>query len=110
MEKKDALDALQALAQETRLDVFRLLVAAEPDGMFAGDIAQTLDVKQNTLSSNLAILERAQLVSSTREGRSIRYRAHMAGMADILTFLMKDCCGGSPDACKTSLDAVFCSC
>ena len=73
-----AILALSALAQETRLDVFRLLVKHEPGGLPAGDIAKELAVPHNTLSSHLSILARADLVSSERRSRSIVYRANLA--------------------------------
>ena len=94
MEKNRTLDALSALGQETRLDVFRLLVRAGPQGQAAGEIAEALGVRPNTLSSNLNILSVAGLVRSTREGRSIRYFANMDTMRDLLGFLLEDCCGG----------------
>ena len=99
MEDKAALDTLSALAQETRLSVFRLLVVAGPEGMRAGEIATALGAHANTMSTNLSILAAAGLVRSTREGRAIRYVARMEGMAALVDFLLKDCCGGHPDLC-----------
>lgn len=110
MDKKESLDALSALSHETRLDVFRLLVKAGGDGLLAGEIAARLDVRQNTLSSNLAILNRAGLVSWRREGRAIRYIAAMDGMRGLLGFLMKDCCGGRPELCQPVIDELACAC
>ncbi|WP_108503436.1 ArsR/SmtB family transcription factor [Paracoccus indicus] len=106
MEKKPVLDALSALAHDMRLDVFRLLIKAEPQGMAAGDIAAALDVRANTLSNNLNILAAAGLVVSQREGRSIRYRAQMQTMRGLLGFLMKDCCGGQADLCEPVLEQI----
>ena len=80
MESEDAILALAALAQSTRLDVFRLLVKQEPEGLAAGDIARVLAVPQNTMSSHLSILSRAGLVSAQRFGRSIVYRADLADL------------------------------
>ncbi|TJZ90442.1 helix-turn-helix transcriptional regulator [Paracoccus gahaiensis] len=99
MEDKAALDTLSALAQETRLSVFRLLVVAGPEGMRAGEIATALGAHANTMSTNLSILAAAGLVRSQREGRAIRYVARMEGMAALVDFLLKDCCGGHPDLC-----------
>lgn len=99
METQSALTALSALSQPTRLDVFRLLVKHSPDGLFAGQIAETLDVRQNTLSSNLALLTEAGLITRTREGRAIRYTAQIDAMRDLVGFLLEDCCGGDPSAC-----------
>jgi DNA-binding transcriptional ArsR family regulator len=95
----DAVAGLSALAQHTRLAVFRLLVKAGPDGMPAGAIADALSVPPNTLSTHLAILARAGLVASRRESRSIIYSADQDGTAALLSFLVADCCGGRPDIC-----------
>lgn len=110
MEKLIAIEALHALAQETRLDAFRLLVRRGPEGMAAGEIAEALGARQNTMSANLAVLSRAGLVRSEREGRFIRYFADFDGMRGVLAFLMEDCCGGSPELCKPILDDVLCGC
>ena len=110
MDKQACLDALAALAHGGRLDVFRLLVRAGPQGMAAGEIADALGARQNTMSANLAILARAGLITGTREGRSIRYRADIDGMRGLLAFLMEDCCGGRPDVCQPLLEAIACPC
>ena len=110
MDKSDAIEALHALAQETRLETFRLLVKQGEDGMAAGEIAETLDVRQNTMSANLAVLARAGMVRSVREGRVVRYFANFDGMRGLLAFLMEDCCGGNPDKCKPVLDEIACGC
>jgi ArsR family transcriptional regulator len=110
MDKMQALDALAALAQETRLDVFRLLIQSSPQGLAAGEIADRLGVRQNTMSSNLAILARAGLVTSERRGRSIHYRADLDGMRGLLAYLMQDCCGGNAVICAPLADAIACAC
>ncbi|MFX0544700.1 ArsR/SmtB family transcription factor [Roseovarius sp. S1116L3] len=110
MDKADALDALAALSQSTRLDVVRLLITAGKPGMSAGEISEALDVRQNTMSTNLAILARAGLIRNEREGRSIRYFADMEGMRGLLGFLMEDCCGGHPELCQPAIDALDCPC
>jgi ArsR family transcriptional regulator, arsenate/arsenite/antimonite-responsive transcriptional repressor len=99
MDKTGVVDILSCLAQATRLEVFRLLVAAEPDGLAAGEIAQALGVPHNTLSNHLAILTRAELVWGERRSRSIIYRASLATLSQALTYLVKDCCGGHPEIC-----------
>jgi len=99
MDDKSAIEALAALAQPTRLNIFRRLVAAEQSGLPAGEIARRLDVPHNTLSTHLAVLLRAGLVSSTREGRTIRYRAELDGVRALVAFLTADCCGGRPELC-----------
>ncbi|WP_112664392.1 ArsR/SmtB family transcription factor [Microvirga flavescens] len=99
MDKEQTILALAALAQTTRLDVFRLLVAHEPKGMPAGEVAQALAVPHNTMSAHLAVLTRAGLVQAKRNGRSIVYRADLGGLRGMTTFLLKDCCGGRPEIC-----------
>ena len=103
MESDAAILAFAALAQPTRLDVFRLLVRHEPDGMAAGDIARQLDVPQNTMSAHLATLSRAGLVTSERQSRSIIYRADLDRLQALVLFLLKDCCGGRADLCEPLL-------
>lgn len=97
MDKQATLDALAALSQETRFDVFRLLVQAGPDGLPAGEIALRLATRQNTMSTHLATLARAGLVTATRDGRSIRYAANFCGMRAVIDNLMNDCCCGVPE-------------
>jgi ArsR family transcriptional regulator, arsenate/arsenite/antimonite-responsive transcriptional repressor len=101
MDKQKTLDALAALSQEVRFDVFRLLVQAGPDGLPAGEIARRMHARQNTMSTNLAILARAGLISSTRDGRSIRYAADFSGMRAVIDSLLRDCCGGVPEITET---------
>ncbi|MCB1463023.1 MAG: helix-turn-helix transcriptional regulator [Nitratireductor sp.] len=110
MDKLKSLAAFAALAQPTRLDVFRLLVTAGAEGMAAGAIGEALDVRQNTMSANLAVLARSGLVRSEREGRSIRYFADYDGIRGLLAFLMEDCCGGKPELCQPVLDEIACAC
>jgi ArsR family transcriptional regulator, arsenate/arsenite/antimonite-responsive transcriptional repressor len=93
------VEALSALAQPTRLDVFRLLVAHAPEGLAAGAVAARLAVPHNTLSTHLAILSRANLIASSRTGRSIVYRARLEGLRAVVVYLLHDCCGGRPDIC-----------
>lgn len=108
MEKNDALEALAALGQETRLDVFRLLVKAGKDGLSAGAIADRLNVRPNTLSTHLNLLARAGLARSTRDGRSILYTADLGAMQGLLAFLMEDCCDGNPEICAPFLTPKTC--
>ncbi|CAM4407983.1 ArsR/SmtB family transcription factor [Palleronia rufa] len=110
MDKNHALDAFAALSQSTRLDVFRLLIKAGDTGMSAGDIGDTLGVRQNTMSANLGVLARSGLIRSMREGRSIRYFADMDGMRGLLAFLMEDCCGGRPELCQPVINELACAC
>lgn len=103
-----AVDALGALAHETRLSVFRMLVVAGPAGMIAGAIAEHCGVPPSTMSHHLATLERAGLVQSERESRLIHYRADFPGMRRLLTFLMQDCCQGSPEMCGDLMAGLAC--
>jgi DNA-binding transcriptional ArsR family regulator len=103
MESEDVIAALAALAQSTRLAVFRLLVAHEPDGLPAGEIAARLAVPHNTMSTHLAVLARAGLVTSTRHSRLIVYRADLARFRDVTLYLLKDCCGGRAELCAPLL-------
>lgn len=110
MEKKSALAGLSALGQETRLEVFRLLVRAGAAGVPAGEIAERLGTVQNTMSSHLKILDQAGLVRAERDGRTVRYVADMTGFRDLLAYLMEDCCNGSPELCRPAIEAVTCNC
>ncbi|TRC77342.1 helix-turn-helix transcriptional regulator [Mesorhizobium sp. WSM4307] len=110
MDKATALQALAGLGQETRLEVFRLLVRAGTDGVPAGEIATRLGAVQNTMSAHLKILGQAELVRAERDGRSIRYTADMTGFRDLLAYLMEDCCNGAPELCQPILQAVTCKC
>jgi ArsR family transcriptional regulator, arsenate/arsenite/antimonite-responsive transcriptional repressor len=95
-----ALAALAALGQPTRLEIFRLLIRREPDGLAAGTIAEGIGCPQNTLSSHLSILARSGLIKGTRSGRSIVYRADVEGMRALVAFLITDCCDGHPELCN----------
>ena len=99
MDNQEAIAALSALAQPTRLDTFRLLVSREPEGVAAGELARLIDVPQNTMSTHLAILARAGLVRGERHSRSIIYRADLERFREVTLFLLKDCCGGRPELC-----------
>jgi ArsR family transcriptional regulator, arsenate/arsenite/antimonite-responsive transcriptional repressor len=110
MDKKSALAALAALGQDTRLEVFRLLVRAGGEGIPAGGVASQLGTVPNTMSAHLKVLEHAGLVRAERDGRIVRYVADMSGFRDLLAYLMEDCCNGSPELCRPVIDAVTCDC
>lgn len=99
MEIKQAVSALTALAQESRLRVFRLLVPAGETGIAAGEIAERLGIPSATLTFHLKELSHAGLVESRRASRSIIYSLRVEGMRDLLTFLAQDCCKGQPELC-----------
>jgi ArsR family transcriptional regulator len=94
MDQSETIEALGALAHETRLDVFRLLVRAGPTGLAAGAVGEALDVAAPTLSFHLKELKRAGLVRVERVGRSQIYRADYTAMSNLLTFLTDQCCEG----------------
>lgn len=110
MDKTQSVIAFDALSQETRLDALRLLIQAGPEGVPAGEIGERLGIKQNTMSANLKILTQANLISSVRDGRSIRYVANYEALQGLVLFLMKDCCGGRADLCQPILDQMACAC
>ncbi len=111
MELKDAVTGLSALAHDGRLKAFRLLVRAGAEGIAAGELARSLEVPPNTLSSNLAILSHAGLIESRRAGKSVIYSVRYAHMTALLQFLMEDCCGGSTEICAPLKDiALMCDC
>ena len=110
MESSDAIAALSALAQDTRLEAFRLLVKHQPAGLPAGDIARLLHVPQNTMSAHLAILARAGLVASERHSRSIIYRADLERFRGVMLFLLKDCCNGKPEVCAPLISDLTSCC
>lgn len=99
MEKTDAVLALAALAQDSRLDVFRLLVQAGPDGLPAGEIASSLRLAPNTLTFHFDRLRTAGLVTVRRDGRQMIYAARFETMNALLAYLTQNCCGGAADSC-----------
>lgn len=109
MDAIEAMAALAALAQSTRMETFRLLVRREPEGVPAGELARLMAVPQNTMSAHLAVLARAGLAIGERQSRSIIYRADLSRFREVALFLLKDCCGGRPDVC-TALVADLAPC
>ncbi len=99
MEHNDAVGALAALAQDTRLDIFRLLVEVGPEGLPAGQIGRRLGLPLATLSFHLNTLKQAGLVEFRRESRSLIYRSNFETMNGLLAYLTENCCGGNPEAC-----------
>ena len=100
MELNDAVTALSALAQPSRLELFRLLVQQGEQGLCAGDISEKLGVPKPTLSFHLKELNHAGLIEAERDGRSIIYRLHVSGMRELMAFLSEDCCQGRPELCQ----------
>ena len=104
MEKTHAVAALAALAQDTRLDVFRLLVQVGAEGLPAGAIGERLDLPSATLSFHLNQLRHAGLVTFRREGRSLIYVAEYCAMNALLAYLTENCCQGDPSVCGVGID------
>jgi DNA-binding transcriptional ArsR family regulator len=110
MEISAAVTALGALAQETRLSIFRLLIEAGPEGISAGRIGETLEVPAATLSFHLKELTRPGLVSSRQERQFIYYAVDFERMAELMTFLTQNCCQGMPEKCLTVVETALGRC
>jgi DNA-binding transcriptional ArsR family regulator len=108
MDEKRATDLFGALSQETRLKIVRMLVVAGPDGMAAGAVAEAAGVSPSNVSFHLKELERVGLVTATRESRSIIYTAAYDHLADLIRFLMEDCCAGRPEICAPATAVAQC--
>ena len=106
MDVELALVALSALAHETRLWAFRLLVQAGPQGLPAGEIADALGSRQNTMSSHLKILAEGGLIDSQRDGRSVVYKANYDTIRALVLFLMEDCCAGNNAVCRPVAESL----
>src|SRR2546422_5705221 len=106
MEKSNAVAALAALAQDNRLDVYRLLVQAGPDGLPAGQVAAALKLAPNTLTFHFDRLRGAGLVSVRRDGRSMIYAARFETMNALVGYLTENCCKGPPGACAPATRAA----
>ncbi|MGO9455210.1 MAG: ArsR/SmtB family transcription factor [Candidatus Binataceae bacterium] len=106
MKKSTVIAALGALAQETRLDIFRLLVQKGPEGLPAGEIGTRLGQPSPTMSFHLNQLRFAGLVTSRRESRSIIYSANFRAMSDLLAYLTENCCGGRAELCAPAADVA----
>jgi ArsR family transcriptional regulator, arsenate/arsenite/antimonite-responsive transcriptional repressor len=99
IDETQALDAFGALSQATRLQMVRALVVAGPDGLAAGAVGDAVGASSSSASFHLSNLERAGLVTSHRESRSIVYTANFEGLSGLVEFLMRDCCQGRPEVC-----------
>ncbi|NVJ96645.1 MAG: helix-turn-helix transcriptional regulator, partial [Alphaproteobacteria bacterium] len=96
MQKQTSISCMAALAQETRLEVFRLLVRMGDTGLSAGKIAEGVDANATTLSRHLTVMEQAGLVSKERQARQIIYRVNFETVRGLFSFLLEDCCAGDP--------------
>lgn len=106
MDTGDAIQAFEALSQDTRLSVVRLLVRAGPEGLPAGEIAAQLDCRQNTMSTHLKLLNNAGLIGSRRQGRHIIYSADFGTVRELVLFLMEDCCAGNAAVCQPVAESL----
>ncbi len=110
MDISSAAGAFSALSQPTRLVAFRRLIAAHPEGLPAGKIARLCRVPHNTMSSHLAVLSAARLVTSQKRGRVVTYRADLVGLRRLVVFLTRECCGGRADICAPLLADIIDPC
>lgn len=110
LDEPQALDAFAALSQQTRLQMVRALVVSGPEGLPAGAIGEQVGASSSSASFHLANLERAGLIQSRREARSIIYSANYEGLAALVDFLMMDCCQGHPDVCAPAEKEATCAC
>lgn len=110
MDIRSAIEALDALSHENRLEAYRLLVRAGTEGLPAGEVADALDARQNTMSSHLKQLQRAGLIDSERDGRSIVYHANYDTIRELILYLMEDCCAGNDAVCKPVVVSLNSTC
>lgn len=110
LDEQQALDAFGALSQQTRLQMVRALVVAGPQGLAAGAVGDAVGASSSGASFHLATLERAGLVQSRRDSRSIIYSANFDGLAGLVQFLMDDCCQGRPEICAPQNREAACAC
>jgi len=106
METILATERFSALASPARLAVFCLLVQAGPEGVRAGDVAEAIAAPANTTSNHLAVLSRAGLIQSRRDGRSILYSADYDAIRDLIGYLIEDCCAGRPEVCAPMIEVA----
>ncbi len=106
MNEEKAIESFAALAHESRLAVFRLLVREEPGGLPVGKISRRLDIVPSTLSGHLGVLKRAGLLKSTRHQREIHYAANLEGIGGLIRFMLKDCCRGQVENCDAILSLI----
>ncbi len=108
MNSHTAVPIFESLSSPVRLDIYRLLVKAGPDGLVAGRIAADLDLPASNASFHLKALTQSGLLAVTQEGRYLRYRAHMAVMAELIAFLTDECCQGQPALCGVAPTTTCC--
>ena len=104
MNRNTAIEALAALAQETRLEIFKLLVTERPGGLRVSEISRRLDIVPSTLSGHLGILKHAGLLTSSRHKREVHYSASIDTMSGLIRYMLEDCCKGQAEDCLASLE------
>ncbi|PKP94685.1 MAG: transcriptional regulator [Alphaproteobacteria bacterium HGW-Alphaproteobacteria-16] len=109
MKTDDAVSALAALAHPTRLETFRLLVGHEPDGLTTGRLVEETGLSQSTFSTHLAVLVKAGLVRSDKQGRQQIQHAEINALRALMVFLVRDCCQGRAELCQPLLAELACS-
>ena len=106
MNQEHAIESFTALAQESRLAIFRLLVREVPGGLPVGEISRRLNIVPSTLSGHLGVLRRAGLLKSTRHQREIHYAANLGSMGDLIRFMLEDCCDGQVNNCNERFSLI----
>jgi DNA-binding transcriptional ArsR family regulator len=107
MNQQQAIESFTALAQESRLEVFRLLIREQPNGLPVGEISRRLGIVPSTLSGHLGVLKRAGLLKPTRHQREIHYAARLDAMGDLIRFMLEDCCAGQVSNCDQILSLIL---
>ncbi|MBC8258825.1 MAG: winged helix-turn-helix transcriptional regulator [SAR324 cluster bacterium] len=106
MNQQHAIEAFSALAQDSRVEIYRMLVRCSPATMRAGEISTKLNIIPSTLSGHLAVLKRAGLLYSKRQQREILYSANISAMNKLISFMLQDCCNGQMGNCKQILELL----
>ena len=106
MDQEHAIETLTALAQDSRLAIYRLLVKQEPHGLPVGEISRRLNIVPSTLSGHLGVLKRARLLKSTRHQREIHYSTNLDTMGNLVRFMLEDCCDGKVENCGEVLGLI----
>ena len=106
MDQERAIETFSALAQDSRLAIYRLLVREEPLGLAVGEISRRLDIVPSTLSGHLGLLKRAGLLKSTRHQREIHYAANLHAIGNLVRFMLEDCCGGKVENCSEIVSLI----
>lgn len=107
MDQERAIETFTAMAQESRLAIYRLLVREAPNGLPVGEISRRLEIVASTLSGHLGVLKRTGLLKATRHQREIHYAANLDAMGDLVRFMLEDCCDGKVENCGEIVSLVY---